>query len=122
MRTALLSAALVVFVSCGTIGTFSSQDMAVAVDAIQAKTEDYVAKDTSLTDVQRAELLAPSLRINAVLTATERVSVSQIATDVDALTTTHDRYVNADTSISESQRSMRLATSQELRELMELPQ
>ena len=122
MRTALLSAALVVFVSCGTIGTFSSQDMAVAVDAIQAKTEDYVAKDTSLTDVQRAELLAPSLRINAVLTATERVSVSQIATDVDALTTTHDRYVNADTSISESQRSMRLATSQELRELMGLPQ
>ena len=122
MRTALLSAALVVFVSCGTIGTFSSQDMAVAVDAIQAKTEDYVAKDTSLTEVQRAELLAPSLRINAVLTATERVSVSQIATDVDALTTTHDRYVNADTSISESQRSMRLATSQELRELMGLPQ
>lgn len=122
MRTMMtMIPALILITACGTIGTVSSEDLLIPIEAVGMDLETYIATDASLTPTDRVSMMAPYQRLRIALNATDRVSPTALATDVNEMASIFERYVNADTSISQKQRSWYLQTSSQLREIVSPP-
>ena len=101
-------------------GTVDSSEMKSVIDLIAEETTAYVMADATLSPDRKTLELAPIARLNTALSAGEDASVSLIAPDVDAITKTYVQYIQADESLSTSDRTLYLTTARKLREVVRL--
>lgn len=121
MRNTSTAALIALLLLSGCMSTaVKTENIKDTLTVVMARQDAYVTADDSLTEEQRALVLAQSAQIRNMLTWSE-VSREQLAVLVLPMLDRHDAYVRMDSTLIALERRVYLRSSATLRQVATVP-